>query len=411
MDLLPPFTLKQPVDKAAHPTDGYRLLAIDVKSGKVRWQKDRDVFGGWLGYSAKHDVLIQGDWPDGDGMGSWKNFDRIIAHRGADGKVLWDEAVTYNGPYILHDDTIITQRSQGRTARAFSLLTGHQIMRKHPLTGESVPWEYMRLKGCNTAVGSQHLLTFRSSAAGFFDLTNDGGTGNLGGFRSSCTSNLIVANGVLNAPDYTHGCTCSYQNQTSLALVHMPDADMWTFNTIGQSDKPVRRVGINLGAPGDRMSDEGTLWLDYPDVGGSSPDISVRTVPEKPSYWRYDSSQITSGPLRWVAASGVEGLEQIRIALAKEADYKGIYTVRLYFAEPEQGQASGRIFDVAIEGRKVLAEFDIVAEAGGSRRSVVKEFSDVRIGRDLTIILTASGSAKGCKTLLCGVELIAEGDM
>ncbi len=411
MDLLPPFPLKRPGGKTAGPTQDYRLLAVDVKSGEVRWQKDRDVFGGWLGYSAKHDVLIQGDWPDGDRMGPWKNFDRIIAHRGADGEVLWDEAVSYNGPYILHDDTIITQRSQGKTARAFSLLTGQEIMRKHPLTGENVPWEYMRMKGCNTAVGSQHLLTFRSSAAGFFDLAGDGGTGNLGGFRSGCTSNLIVANGVLNAPDYTQGCTCSYQNQTSLALVHMPEADLWTFNTIARSDKPVRRVGINLGAPGDRMSDDGTLWLDYPSVGGHSPDISVTTLPEKPVYWRYDSSQITSGPLRWVTASGVEGLGQIRIALAKEGDYKGIYTVRLYFAEPEQGEASGRIFDVAIEGRKVLSGFDIVKAAGGSRRSVVREFGDVRTGRDITIVLTPSGSAKGHKTLLCGVELIGEGDM
>src|SRR2546427_4621223 len=46
-------------------------------------------------------------------------------------------------------------------------------------------------------------------------------TGNLGGFRSSCTNNLVVAGGLLTAPDYTRTCTCSYQNQTSLALVPM----------------------------------------------------------------------------------------------------------------------------------------------------------------------------------------------
>ena len=56
------------------------------------------------------------------------------------------------------------------------------------------------------------------------------GTGNLGGFRSSCTSNLIPADGVLNAPDYTRTCVCAYQVQTSLAFVHMEDADSWTFN-------------------------------------------------------------------------------------------------------------------------------------------------------------------------------------
>lgn len=44
------------------------------------------------------------------------------------------------------------------------------------------------------------MLTFRSGAAGFYDLLNEGGTGNLGGFKSGCTSNLVVADGVLNVP-------------------------------------------------------------------------------------------------------------------------------------------------------------------------------------------------------------------
>src|SRR2546427_13090888 len=83
-------------------------------------------------------------------------------------------------------------------------------------------------------------------------------TGNIGGFRSGCTNNLVVAGGVLCAPDYTRTCTCSYQNQTSLALVPMPDAEMWTFFGKRVVDGPVRRVGINLGAPGNRKAAEGT---------------------------------------------------------------------------------------------------------------------------------------------------------
>ena len=35
------------------------------------------------------------------------------------------------------------------------------------------------------------------------------------------------------------------------------------------------RVGLNFGAPGDRVSDEGTLWLDQPDVGGPSQQVAV----------------------------------------------------------------------------------------------------------------------------------------
>ncbi len=85
--------------------------------------------------------------------------------------------------------------------------------------------------------------------------------------------------------------------------------------------------------------------------------------------------------------------------------------MRLYFAEPEQSEPGVRMLDVAIEGRRVLAGFDIFAEAGGSRRSIVKEFGGFQAGRDLTIVLTPSGSAKGSKTLLCGVEVVAEGEM
>ena len=107
---------------------------------------------------------------------------------------------------------------------ACELLTGRPKMRLDPITGQSVEWTWTRDYGCNTPVASQCLLTFRSGAAGYFDLLNDGGTGNFGGFRSSCTNNLIVAGGLLNVPDYTRNCTCSYQNQCSLALVPMAEA-------------------------------------------------------------------------------------------------------------------------------------------------------------------------------------------
>ena len=154
-------------------------------------------------------------------------------------------------------------------------------MREHPLSGEPVEWTWSRNYGCNTPLASEHLLTFRSGAAGYFDFCNDGGTGNFGGFRSSCSNNLIVAGGLLNAPDYTRTCVCSYQNQTSLALIHMPEVETWTSFGAQTPKQPVRRVGINLGAPGDRKADDGTLWLEYPSVGGSSPTVPITIEPKQ----------------------------------------------------------------------------------------------------------------------------------
>ena len=93
------------------------------------------------------------------------------------------------------------------------------------------------------------------------------GTANLGGFKSGCTSNLVVADGVLNAPDYTRTCSCAYQNQTSLALVHMSDMEMWTVNhaaTLLKAGQKVGQVGVNFGAPGDRAPTMGCSGSNIP---------------------------------------------------------------------------------------------------------------------------------------------------
>ena len=47
------------------------------------------------------------------------------------------------------------------------------------------------------------------------------------------------------------------------------DAEMWTYFPTQDHKEPIRRLGLNLGAPGDRKDDSGTLWIDYPVVGGA----------------------------------------------------------------------------------------------------------------------------------------------
>ena len=196
------------------------LVALRIGDGGLRWRSNRDVFGTWLSCSDEHNLLIQAGRSSGDMLRG--EPPGLSVHRIRDGSVVWKRDISDGGPYILHGDTIITEHT------AYSMLTGEQKMRIDPLTGEETPWVFRRDYGCNYIIGSENLLTFRSAAAGFLDLQNDGGTGTFGGFRSSCTSNLIAANGVLNAPDYTRTCSCSYQNQTSLALVHMPELELWT---------------------------------------------------------------------------------------------------------------------------------------------------------------------------------------
>ncbi|WP_102127581.1 DUF4082 domain-containing protein [Deinococcus planocerae] len=50
------------------------------------------------------------------------------------------------------------------------------------------------------------------------------------------------------------------------------------------------------------------------------------------------------------------------------------YRVRLHFAEIYFSRPGQRKFDVSINGQRVLSDFDIVAEAGGPNRAIVKEF-------------------------------------
>jgi outer membrane protein assembly factor BamB len=376
----------------------WELLALDVRTGAEIWSTTTDVFGTWLGYSEQYDVLLQSGRKSRDMVSSEPT--RQVAYDGSSGTVLWEQGSSAGGPCLLHGDMVIEQKGNGGNAR--DILTGATYMREHPMTGSSVPWGFSRKYGCNTAVGCKYLLTFRSGAAGYYDMRNNSGTGNFGGFKSGCTPNLIPANGVLNAPDYTRTCTCGYQNQTSLAMVHMPEAEMWTHTTLGQVNGPITKIGINFGAPGDRLADNGVLWLDYPSVGGSSPNIGVTTVPASPRLFRHHAAWFEDEGLGWVMASGAIGLTNVIVPLNNAGGAE--YLVRLYFAEPENAEVGQRVFDVAIQGRQVLDNFDIAQHAGSDGSGIVREFRGINAAANLTLTFTPSVG----QPVICGIEVLAE---
>ena len=388
--------LKRRGEKPSHEP---RLVVFDLLTGEEIWSTENDVFGTWLSYSAERDVLVEAGRTARDTLGDEPKGMRT--YRAKSGNVLWSSK-TFTGPAMIHHDTILMQ------GNGCELLTGTPRLREHPLSGESVEWTWSRNYGCNTPLASEHLLTFRSGAAGYLDFCNDGGTGNFGGFRSSCTNNLIVAGGVLTAPDYTRTCVCSYQNQTSLALIHMPEAETWTSFGSQTPKQPVRRVGINLGAPGDRKADDGTLWLEYPSVGGSSPTVAITITPEKPEWFRRHSSQIKGDGWNWVAASGAKGLTALKIKLGTTAEQPRAYKLRLHFLEPDDVQMGDRVFDVRVQGKPSLSSFDVIKESGGRNRAIVKEFSGVLVGDELVMEFTPT-SAKLRAAILSGIEIQAEG--
>ena len=202
---------------------------------------------------------------------------------------------------------------------------------------------------------------------------------------------MIAADGVLNALDYTRTCTCSYALQTSLAMIHMPDdsnIEFWTRYTGARPDPSGH--GINFGAPGRRV-----------DVGGSG----LVWYDEEGDDHRHPSAiRDSGGGIDWVLASVREGGGVVEIPELLDRRY----TVRLHFAELDERVRPGqRVFDVFIDGRRVLERYDIVEEANGALRGTVEVFVvDVENGV-MDIELSMSGDSR-LDPAISGIELIAE---
>jgi hypothetical protein len=402
LDKIPAFTENKLERRGIEPPKNYRLLALNILNGEILWRSTEKVFGSWLGFSKENNLLLQATRPSGD-MLRGEEGTRMIVYEALDGTELWERSIEYHNPPILHGKQIITNHI------ALDIFSGAQIQRKNPISHEVIPWTYTRSLGCNYNIASEYLLSFRTSAAGFFDLENDGGVGHFGGFKSGCTSNLLAANGVLNAPDYTRTCQCGYQNQTSLALVHMPGVEYWTTSDYTWSGKPVKKVGLNFNAPGDRMTDKGILWLDFPSVGGPSPDIPVKMEVDNPNYIRRHSSFLPDCKiLPWVAVSAITGLKSLQITLSKEKMVNTKYSIRFYFVELEDKKNGERVFDIHVQDEPFLINFDIAYEAGGSNRDIVKTISDVNVEDILKIKFTPSQLSPKCQTILSGIEILAE---
>ena len=381
---------------------GRVMRALDVETGDEKWSREVDMTANWLAFSDENNILVA------------SNSNEIMAMHGSNGYELWRKkakGVGFAGhpenlvhKVILWKDRVIDQRGPGR---AYALESGADLTTPHPLTGSDVPWAFTKNgHHCNYAIASEHLLTFRAATAGFLDLES-GGTSHLKGFRSGCRNSLIPAGGVLNAPNFANGCVCSYHVFTSLALVHVPSNEQWAYSAHKKPNGRVQRVGVNLGAPGDRHSNVGTLWLDYPNVGGPSPSIAVTTQPDSTRWFRQHASIIQDGELRWVAASGAKGLDSISIVLDEETNAKTApskYTARLYFNDPDKTSTGDRVFDVHLQGNPVLEGLDVVKEAGGPNRCLVKEFRGIDVHAELKVDLTAREGVP----ILSGIELIAE---
>ncbi len=88
----------------------------------------------------------------------------------------------------------------------------------------------------------------------------------------------------------------------------------------------------------------------------------------------------------------------------------GSYTVRLHFAEIYWNGPGRRLFNVAINGTKVLTGFDIFAAAGGKDRAIVKPFDAVADSRGIITIAFTSvldhAKVSGIEVLPGGISAV-----
>ncbi len=138
-------------------------------------------------------------------------------------------------------------------------------------------------------------------------------------------------------------------------------------------------------------------------------ELSAAAKPNADVQWLHcHSSRMEGKGPRWVGASGVEGLPALEVDLAPGATEERPYTVRLYFAELRELAAGQRLFSLQLQGKEVLKNFDIAGEAGGTHRTLIKEFKGVQISNTLKVAMTPKADAPTPLPMLCGIEVIAE---
>ena len=402
--------------KAAHADpelehlDVRRVVALDATTGAPRWETFLDLTGcgGDAVATAYHDGVLlifanmgsHDAWRFRDATLRWKRITALDADSGA---VLWSHPNNYRTRPVIVDDRVMIE------PRACDLHTGAIVSREHPVSGAQVPWEFLRPgHTCAVPSASAHTLFYRSYCTAFYDFEADNGLSLFGGIRPGCWINLIPAEGVLLFPEASAGCTCSFPLRCSIAFTHKPERGQpWNVFITHGPLTPVRHFAINLGAPADRKDDDGRVWLAYPNTdtryaGNHYPEYGIKfdlqeRIADGLGFFAGDfrGRRIAGSERPWLYTSGVVGVQELRIPVIDpvwDAE-PGVFTVRLGFSAPAADQPGQRRFDVSLQGRTVLSDFDVVAAAGGSDASVVREFTGIRAEDDLLVAFTPESPA------------------
>jgi len=350
----------------------------------------------------------------------------LAAFNAADGDRLWEServrATSRRGGPVRHvfivGDTLYAPQ-------ALDLRTGKpKLVCKDPLTGKPSQFQLSGQNFCGTVSAGNHLLAYRSTALGFKSLTEDSPCYWLHEKRTSCWISMLPAGGILLAPEGASTCVCSFNYKTSLALIPVERHESWgiylTGSELGQgtgaawkgAEKIVgrpadfRELRINLNAPGDHYDkNTGGSFFAWPQATRSGKGFIVLPVtgPDDAAGFCFNSdfTPIAGTHRPWIYASGLTGEITLKVLGVEPRAYRLV----LHFMEPEPLRKGGRVFDVVINGKKVLASLDIVGETGAASKALVKEVKGIGPCTNVEVSLK---HLSGRPPLLCGVEIIPE---
>ena len=408
-----PAELRDEFEKQLKDRDFRQLIAIDASNGKVLYKKAVDVTnaggkflrgvtsGGKRGYQPH----IQGDSMAHKGVvlfctsaGADKGWSvwytggyqgrALTAYDGATGKFLWYKFGNYRARPVIVDNVVHAEPF------AFDLRTGEKKTRKHPISGEDTDWAWCRWdKQCGTYSSSKYFLFGRSMGLGYQDLLTDQGLYTFWHSRGSCWMDCVSGGGTMVKPPQSVGCVCQWNMPFSIALGHVstqPTAAP-TFAAPG-SAMPVKHLHMDFGSNGDRRDSEGNMWvrstlgkehplfLSYPMTTElyEKNDVVQRTA-------FYTPIENTNVP--FVFATAQLGLKKCVMPITtKDGKGKGKFKVRLGFAALPGEKPGQRVFDVKLNGKTVLENFDAAKEIGVPDKALWKEFM-LDLDGDLTLEL------------------------
>jgi len=422
------FKEENPAGTLSYEEADVRLVAaLDAHTGVKQWEQIVDLTGcggDYTGAAYSEGLLLffgqhgnHDAWRFKEGGMQWRRITTLAA---ATGEMAWSRALNYRTRPVIVGDKIVLE------PQACSLHTGDIVMRDHPVTGQAVPWEFLRPgHTCGITAASADGLFYRSACTAFYDMTRDNGVTIFGGYRPGCAISVIPACGLLLSPEASAGCTCSYPIRCTWVMKRKPQRQQpWSVYVSPGDLNPVQHLAINFGAVADMKADDGTVWFAYPSPKTSSythfPNYGVKfnfqeDILPGMGYFAHDSRYVslagTDKP--WLFTSGCRGLRRCVIPVidADAGQPAGTYLVRLGFRVPA-GEAPGqRVFDIKLQDTVVRADCDITQLAGGQDQAVVLDFPNVPVtsGLQVELVPKSSSATEATVPIINCIEVIRSG--